>query len=111
VTGSRFLPPTPSRFLQKVATFAHAAAAAGQGIATRFLGVLSRRSPQGVSGHRALQRVVRRVPIVTKFMAFFVPEELKLDTPAPVNIGERPVPHVTPVYNRRARRAHFPRLG
>ncbi len=94
MTGSRFLSPKASRFLQKVATFAHAAATAGQGIATRFL-----------ARHRTLQRVVRRVPIVTKFMAFFVPAELKLDTPAPVHIGEKPVPRVTPVYNRRARRS------
>jgi hypothetical protein len=57
--------------------------------------------------HRALNRIVRRVPIVTKFLAFFVVEELKPEPPklAPVE------PQIAPVYNARARKPKGLTLG
>lgn len=88
MTGSRFLQPKTSRFLQKVAT-----------PISRF-----------VARHRTLQRIVRRIPIVTKFLTFFVPGDLDLAPPeiapeaAPLSAPQGPEAHITPVYNRRARK-------
>ena len=75
-----------SRFLQKVAPNV-----------TRFL-----------SRHHRIQRIVRSIPIVTKFMAFFVPDELRLDPPkhetATAPAAEADTPHIAPVYNARAKK-------
>lgn len=95
MTGSRFLRPKASRFLSQVASLARTA--------SRFLAP----APFVRSG-RSLARIVHRVPLVSKFIAFFAPDKLKLDTPAPV-ATQQPVPHIAPVYNARARR-RGPRL-
>jgi hypothetical protein len=50
-----------------------------------------------------LRRIVRRVPIVTKFLAFFAPPELTPRPPANVPEAIQPAP-LTPAYNHRARR-------
>lgn len=98
MTGSRFLRPKASRFLSQVASLARTA--------SRFLAP----APFVRSGRR-LARIVHRVPLVSKFIAFFAPDKLKLDTPAPVATQQptQPVPHIAPVYNARARR-RGPRL-
>lgn len=86
-----------SRFFRKVA---RATAPIGISV-TRFL-----------SRHRTINRIVRRIPIVTKFMAFFVPDELRLDPPKEeARQGEVMPPPIAPVYNHRARRPRGPRLG
>jgi len=89
-----------SRFLKKVA----------QPI-SRFLAGLSRRS-LGEGGRRTINRIVRKLPIVTKFMSFFVPDELRLDPPTvEVALQEEAPQHIAPVYNLRARRPKSPTLG
>jgi hypothetical protein len=103
VTGSRFLPSTPSRFLQKMAIHAGHAVARP---ASRF-----------IARHKKLQRVVRKIPILTKFLAFFAPEELTLAPPevapevTPEYAPPQPATHITPVYNRRARKPKGFTLG
>lgn len=64
-----------------------------------------------LSRHRRINRIVRRIPIVTKFMAFFVPDELRLDPPEiePAPMQEAPV--ITPVYNARAKKPRGLTLG
>lgn len=96
MTGSRFLRPKASRFLSQVASLARTA--------SRFLAP----APFVRSGRR-LARIVHRVPLVSKFIAFFAPATLTLDTPAAVEPPAQPVPHIAPVYNARARR-RGPRL-
>lgn len=64
----------------------------------------------------ALKRIVRRAPIVSKFLAFFVPDELtlKVPTPAPEEIRQTAAiepPHIAPVYNARARKPKGPTFG
>ena len=58
---------------------------------------------------------MRRVPIVTKFLAFFVPEELRLvppkHEPATAPAAEADTPHIAPVYNARARKPKGLTLG
>lgn len=87
-----------SRFLQKVAP-----------PISRFL----QRHPPAEAlakvGHR-IQRIVRKLPIVTKFMAFFIPDELRLDPPI-VAPAEADTPHIAPVYNARARKPKGLTLG
>ena len=61
--------------------------------------------------HRRINRIVRRIPIVTKFMAFFVPDELRLDPPEVEPQQQQEAAVITPVYNRRARRPKGPQLG
>lgn len=56
-----------------------------------------------IARHSSLQRIVRRIPIMTKFMAFFAPDEL---TPKPIE-----PPHIAPVYNARARKPKGLTLG
>ena len=85
-----------SRFLQKVAQ-----------PVTRFL-----------ARHSRINRIVRRIPIVTKFMAFFVPDELRLDPPEhsgmqSILAAEQKAdkPHIAPVYNARAKKPKGLTLG
>lgn len=68
--------------------------------------------------HSRINRIVRRIPIVTKFMAFFVPDELRLDPPehsgmqsvlAPEQNAD--TPHIAPVYNARAKKPKGLTLG
>ena len=57
-----------------------------------------------IARHSRLQRIVRRIPIMTKFMAFFVPGELRLDLPKLEPMPAAVPPHIAPVYNARARK-------
>lgn len=61
--------------------------------------------------HHRINRIVRRVPIVSKFLAFFVPDELRLDPPKLAPEAQADTPHIAPVYNARARRPKGPTLG
>lgn len=96
-----------SRFLKKVAQTAAPLVAP----VSRFL---SRHAPAVAlaKAGRGINRIVRRIPIATKFMAFFVPDELRLDPPevepAPAQEAHQ---HIAPVYNFRARRPKGPTLG
>lgn len=65
--------------------------------------------------HHRINRIVRKIPIVTKFMAFFVPDELRLDPPRHEPVTARAVeadtPHIAPVYNAKARKPKGPTFG
>jgi hypothetical protein len=82
---------------------------------SRFLKKVAAPVSRFVARHRALQRIVQRVPIMTKFLAFFVPDELRLDPPknelATAPAAEADTPHIAPVYNARARKPKGLTLG
>ncbi|MDI1227944.1 MAG: hypothetical protein PSY14_09695 [bacterium] len=50
-------------------------------IATHAGLFIARPASRFIARHSGLQRIVRRVPIVTKFLSFFVPGEMKYDPP------------------------------
>lgn len=60
---------------------------------------------------RRLAFIVRRVPIVSKFLSFLVPETLIYETPKPVEIQLEAAAITTPPLRPRFNRRTGPRLG
>lgn len=78
---------------------------------SRFLRKVAQPVTRFLARHRRINRIVRRIPIVTKFMAFFVPDELRLDPPREEPQQQEAAVVITPVYNARARKPRGPTLG
>jgi hypothetical protein len=81
-------------------------------IVSRFVSGLTPAAPKDDEGARNfIQRIVRRIPIVTKFMAFFVPDELRLDPPEEKPAEQADTGDLKPVYNAKARKPKGLTLG